>query len=118
MEYICDLHGYLIRLKEIHWSTSLNSEHLLCDDIMDSIWENEDRLAESAMGVYGQKIKIGELTPYLSETDKLIPLLSEMEEETIELKKELNKPNEYGLVNVLDDILTDIGKFKYRATQK
>ena len=57
IDYICDLHGYLIRLKEIHWSTDNNAEHLLCDEIMDDIRDNEDKFMESAMGLYDSRIK-------------------------------------------------------------
>lgn len=118
LEFVCSLHGYLIRLKEIHWSTENNATHKLCDEIMDDVADAEDRIAETSMGLDGKKIKIGELTPYLPNSEELIPMLKELEKETLDLKKKLSKDNEAGITNVLDDILTFVGKYKYRATQK
>lgn len=118
IDYICDLHGYLIRLKEIHWSTDNNAEHLLCDDIMDDVRDNEDKFMESAMGLYRSKIRIGELKPYLPNSTDLKSMLNEMKSETVSIRAKLTKPEESGLVTVLDDILSFIGKYLYRSTQK
>lgn len=118
IDYICDLHGYLIRLKEIHWSTDNNAEHLLCDEIMDNVRGNEDKFMESAMGLYDSKIKVGELKPYLPNATELKPMLNEMKSETVAIRGKLTKPEESGLVTVLDDILSFIGKYLYRSTQK
>lgn len=118
LDYICDLHGYLIRLKEIHWSTDNNAEHLLCDEIMDDVRDNEDKFMESAMGLYDSKIKVGELKPYLPNATELKPMLNEMKSETVAIRGKLTKPEESGLVTVLDDILSFIGKYLYRSTQQ
>lgn len=118
IDYICDLHGYLIRLKEIHWSTDNNAEHLLCNEIMDDVRDNEDKFMESAMGLYDSKIKIGELKPYLPNATELKPMLNEMKSETVAIRGKLTKPEESGLVTVLDDILSFIGKYLYRSTQQ
>ena len=118
LDYICSLHGYLIRLKEIHWSTSSNAEHLLCDEVMDMVGECEDELAESAMGLYGVKIKVGELKPHLPNAEELKAMLRELVGETIEMKRKLSKDSEAGLCNVLDDVICQANKFMYRSTQK
>lgn len=118
LDYVCDLHGYLIRLKEIHWSTDNNAEHLLCDEIMDDIRDTEDRFMESAMGLYSSKIKIGQLKPYLPNSTGLSQMLNELKTETVSMRKKLTKPEESGLVTILDDILSFIGKYLYRATQR
>lgn len=118
MDYICSLHGYLIRLKEIHWSTDSNSEHLLCDEIMDMVRDCEDELTESAMGLYNDKVKVGDLKPLLPNSVSLKPMLKELVGETIAIKKALNKETEAGLCNVLDDIICQANKYMYRTTQK
>lgn len=118
IDYICGLHGYLIRLKEIHWSTDNNAEHLLCDEIMDDVRDAEDRFMESAMGLYGTKIRIGQLKPYLPDATALRQMLDEMKGETVAIRKRLAKPEESGLVTILDDILSFIGKYLYRETQR
>lgn len=116
VEFICSLHGYLIRLKEIHWNTTSNSEHLLCDEISDSLSECEDRFTECAMGISDTHFKIGDLVPYLPNSENLKSMLKELQSELLSFKKGL-KENESGLINVIDDMLECCGKYKYRATQ-
>ena len=116
VEFICTIHGYLIRLKEIHWNTTNNAELLLCDEIIDELEGCEDRFTECAMGLYDKHFKIGDLVPYLPNSESLIPMLKELEGEIIDFRKTL-KENEWGLTNVLDDMLESCGKYKYRATQ-
>lgn len=117
VEFICTLHGYLIRLKEIHWHTDNNTEHLLCDEISDNLAECEDRFTECVMGLEGKHFKIGNLVPYLPNAESLMPMLIELEDDIRVFRKTL-KENEWGLTNVLDDMLESCGKYKYRSTQK
>ena len=117
IEFICTIHGYLIRLKEIHWNTTNNSEHLLCDEISDNLSDCEDRFTECAMGLSKKHFKIGDLLPYLPNSENLTDMLRELEGDIISFRKTL-KENEWGLTNVLDDMLEACGKYQYRATQK
>ena len=118
VNFICSLHGYLIRLKEIHWNTDNNAEHLLCDEISDDLAECEDRFTECAMGLTGEHFKIGDLKPMLPHSTSLIPMLKELETDILDMEESLNESSYAGLVNVLDDMLENCGKYKYRATQK
>jgi hypothetical protein len=118
IDFICSLHGYLIRLKEIHWNTKSNAEHLLCDDILDCLSECEDRFTECAMGITNSHFSIGDLKPMLPHSKDLIPMLNELEKEVIEIEDKLTNKTERGLVNILDELLENCNKFKYRATQK
>jgi DNA-binding ferritin-like protein len=118
MDYICSLHGYLIRLKEIHWNTNSNAEHLLCDEIMDMVRSCEDEFTESAMGLYDEKVKVGDLKPYLPNAESLKPMLKELVDETLAVRKTLNKDKESGLCSILDDIIAQANKYMYRTTQK
>ena len=118
VSFICSLHGYLIRLKEIHWNTDNNSEHLLCDDISDDLADCEDRFTECAMGMAGEHFKIGDLKPMLPHSTSLIPMLKELETEVLELKESLTSSKDDGLMNILDEMLENCGKYKYRASQK
>ena len=118
IDFICSLHGYLIRVKEIHWNTENNSIHKLCDDIEDELCELEDRFAECAMGIEGKKVKIGQLMPMLPNAENLISMLKELEGEVISMKKKMDDYKEGGLINIIDDILELCNKYKYRATQK
>lgn len=118
IDFICSMHGYMIRAKEIHWNTDNNAEHLLCDEIESSIHDCEDRLAECIMGITGKKFKVGDLKPMLPNNTDLRKMLQEFEGETIDFKKSMDEYKEAGLVNICDDILECINKFKYRTTQK
>ena len=118
VDFICSLHGYLIRLKEIHWNTENNAEHLLCDEISDCVSDCEDRFTECAMGMEGAHFKIGDLKPMLPHAESLIPMLKELEKEVIEMEDKLTAKTDNGLINILDELLENCNKFKYRATQK
>jgi DNA-binding ferritin-like protein len=117
VEFICNIHGYLIRLKEIHWNTNNNSEHLLCDEILDNLSDCQDRFTECAMSISDKHFKIGDLKPYLPNSKDLNEMLKELENDIYSFRKTL-KSNEFGLTNVIDDMLEFCGKYKYRATQK
>jgi DNA-binding ferritin-like protein len=118
IDFICSLHGYLIRIKEIHWNTESNSIHLLCDEISDDLSDCEDRFTECAMGMSGEHFKIGDLKPMLPHATSLIPMLKELEKEIIEMEDSLTSKKDNGLINILDEMLENCNKYKYRATQK
>lgn len=118
IDFICSLHGYMIRVKEIHWNTESNATHLLCDEIEDTIHDCEDRFAEIIMGLSGEKFKIGDLIPMVPDTEELIPMLKEMNDEVKDFKKELSEDEDGPVTNILDDLLEAINKYRYRATQK
>ena len=118
VDFVCSLHGYLIRLKEIHWNTNENSTHLLCDEIQDCIMDCEDRFMECCMGMEGKHFEIGKLLPMLPNAKELLPMLKELETDVLDIKKKLNGPENDGLFNILDDLQENCNKYKYRATQK
>ena len=70
------------------------------------------------MGLSGTHFKIGDLKPMLPNSEELIPMLKELEKEVIEMEGKLTAKNESGLINILDDLLENCNKYKYRATQK
>ena len=63
VDFICSLHGYCIRTKEIHWNTENNATHLLCDEIMDSIDECEDRFGSPGGPVFARKFHQTQYSP-------------------------------------------------------
>lgn len=118
IDFICSLHGYQIRLKEIHWNTTSNHIHLLCDEILDCVSDNEDRVTECLMGMDGVHFKIGDLKPLLPNSTELIPMLKELEKEVVDFRKKMDSDNHFGIVSILDDMLESCNKYKYRASQK
>ena len=87
IDFVCNLHGYLIRIKEIHWNTNTNAEHLLCDEIQDSIMGCEDRFMECCMGMSGEHFPLGKLLPMLPNAKELLPMLKELEKDILDMKK-------------------------------
>ncbi len=118
VDFICALHGYMIRVKEIHWNTDSNATHLLCDEIEDAIHDCEDRFAECAMGMEGVHFQVGKLLPMLPNATDLSAMLKELENDVLDMKKRIDGPKNGGLFNILDDIQECCNKYKYRATQK
>lgn len=118
LDFICSLHGYCIRVKEIHWSTDNNAEHLLCDEVEESIHDLEDRFAECVMGITNKKIKVGDLKPMLPHATKLKEMLKELADETMDMKDNFDGYQYSGLENICDDIMEMCGKYMYRTTQK
>lgn len=115
IDFICQLHGFAIRVKEIHWNTRDNDEHLLCDEILDGIYELEDRFAECAMGYDGEKFPLKALVPKIPDAQNLTTVMSAFEKAVSEIAHSVVlKP---GLVNILDDMQEFANKYKYRATQ-
>lgn len=117
IEFVCALHGYLIRIKEIHWNTKNNAEHLLCDEIQDCIMGCEDRFMECCMGMSGEHFPLGKLLPMLPNSKELIPMLKELEKDILDMKSKAGDERSAGLMNILDEALENCNKFKYRATQ-
>lgn len=76
-------------------------------------------MAENIMGVLGEKIHTGELKTMLPEATDIKGLLSEMEKDIFDFMDYLHdeKPI-YGILNILDDFLENINKWKYLATLK
>lgn len=118
IDFVCALHGYMIRVKEIHWNTNSDSEHKLCDEIEDCIHGCEDRFAECVMGMEGKHFSIGDLLPVLPNAESLPSMLKELQADIMGMKKKATAETDGGLNNILDEMLENCNKFKYRVTQK
>jgi hypothetical protein len=114
IEFLSSLEGYMTVLKELHWSAEKHSIHILTDDMGKSILEYEDRIAECVMGILDTRIVVGDLKCLLPESKTLDSLIKELSKDTISLKKEIEEEIEYsGLVNILDEFMSDINKWNY-----
>lgn len=118
VDFICALHGYLIRIKEIHWHTDSDAEHTLCDEILGCVSDCEDKFTECAMGMEGVHFTIGDLMPMLPNAEDLKGMLKELESDIIDMLKKLTKVEDEGLKHVLGELLEHCKKYQYRATQK
>ena len=118
IDFACNMHGYLIRVKEIHWNTNNNSEHLLCDEIESAIHDCEDRFMEVAMGMEGEHFPIGKLLPMIPNATSLSGMLNSLDKDVVEMLEKCKDKDDEGLRNALGDLHECCKKYKYRATQK
>lgn len=112
------LEGVHSAMKMLHWSTTNKSEHLLTDEIDGSVLEYEDKIAEAAMGVLDDRFGIGDLKTLLPEHKDVKGILSELQKDVLDLENKLSDAKYNGIVNILDDLLTDINKWNYLRTLK
>lgn len=117
LDFIKFIEGVRIRLREIHWEAERNSRHLLTDDIISSLEDSEDNIAEDLMGICGFRIKVGAIIPKMPIQVELCQLLCELHEAVIQLCACLESDSIYGgIVNELEDLMHKIGKWKYLET--
>lgn len=118
IDFICAVHGYLIRTKEIHWNTTCSSEHANTDEFYNELEELEDLFTETCMGLETKHFPIGRLLPMVPNAESFLSMLKEFEKDVLNLLSKLKQRNEAALTNVLEDMLTCTNKYKYKATQK
>lgn len=117
IKFLCNLEGTHQRLKMLHWSTECKAEHLLTDDIDDAVLDCEDSIAENIMGKLGVRFGNGDLKSMLPESTTLKSLLDEMEDDANSFKNSIGDSDEYaGVINIIDDYLENINKWRYLST--
>jgi hypothetical protein len=89
---------------------------LLTDDIDSSVLEYEDKIAENVMGCGAFRIGIGDLKTMLPSAKNLGDMLNELENDVKDFKSKLEDKKHSGIINILDDFLTDINTWKYLKT--
>lgn len=120
--YIKKLEGYRIRLREIHWSAKSKAEHELSDDLMSDLVDYEDSIAEEAMGIFGVRVKVGDIIPELPKEQDLKSVLNALTNDTLtllaSLEPEAGKTSipSGGIPSILEDIIHDLNKSKYLET--
>jgi hypothetical protein len=117
IEFLSMLDGYHEVCKGLHWSADRHSKHILTDDIDGAVLEYQDKIAEVVMGMIDDKFEVGELKALTSDAKDCKAMLEELESDTLNYKKEIgDEPKVAAIHNVIDDLLTDINKWKYLDT--
>ena len=112
---ICD--GAHQVCKGLHWGAVKHAEHILTDDIDSAVLEYHDKVAEIVMGMLDDKYHVGELKALVSNAKDINSFLDEFENDVMSYKEKLgNEPKTQAIHNVIDDLLSDINKWKYLAT--
>ena len=112
--FLSALEGYHQLSKTLHWSATAMAEHKLLDDMDHSILDYEDSIAEFVMGITDSRFQNGDLKT-------LLPSAKNLKDMIKELKTDITNYRDYvednsGLVNILDDFLTDVDKWNYLRT--
>lgn len=116
IEFLSILEGNHQLLKGLHWNSGCKAEHLLTDDIDEAVLEYEDKIAENVMGNGGFRIGVGELKTMLPSAKSLTDMLNELESDVKKFKTTLVEDKHAGIINILDDLLTDINTWRYLKT--
>lgn len=116
LNYLSECEGYHQLCKGLHWQTERNAEHVIVDELDETMLKYQDQIAEVTMGLTGKKFTVGQLKTLLPNATTTEALLREILSDTIAFKKEIGDDIEVcALQNVLDDVLTDVSQLKYRA---
>ena len=109
-------------MREIHWSTENKSKHELSDNLMSMLADYEDSIAEEAMGIFGIRVKVGDIVPEIPEGRDIKSILTSVTNDTLTLLASL-EPSEGetsipsgGIPSILEDIIHDLNKSKYLET--
>jgi len=111
---INQIEGYGTRLKELHWSSSSRSLHVIIDDFQDKLGEFEDAFVENSIALLGF-VYPGDLSPVLPTPTEYEELLENIRGMVISIKRELDDLAWGGLVNILDDFHTEVNRAIYLA---
>lgn len=111
--FLSCMEGYHQQLKMLHWATTNKAEHLLTDEIDGDILEFEDAIAENLMGSLDIRFGNGDLKTLLPNNNSLSSLLDELKKDVNDFRKECDDD---GVINVIDDFLSKINKWKYLKT--
>ena len=109
------------QFKILHWQTKSHSRHIAYDNIYSSLGELIDDFVEIYMGKYGRvEFSSGEGTINLKNTNTL--QLNDFLKENIEWLKSLNEKlksdNDSDLLNLRDEMMSEINKLRYLLTLK
>lgn len=117
LNYIQKLEGFRIRLRELHWSAERMSAHKLTDDLMNTLVNIEDDIAEDLQGFLGIRIGVGAVSPVMPEAKDIKGLLETIKQETLSLRETIDGvPDFVGIVSMLDDLVHSMNKSLYLET--
>ena len=109
--------GYRNQLKMNHWQTKSYAEHKLIDDLIESIDENTDKIAEATLGAFGRP-KFNTISNNISDiaiasTEYVLNCINKDIQEMLCIYKETEQE---GIIALLGDFDGDIKKFIFLST--
>ena len=111
------LHMIFVRdqLKIYHWQTKSYSRHIASDSLVDDISNKMDKFIEVIQGSRGKRLSLPNNKYFLkNQTDSsIIKVLKDFKEWLILELPSFLKKTDTDLINIRDDMLTDINKGLY-----
>lgn len=108
------LEGAKTRMKELHWSSSSHSLHIITDDFSDELGKFEDDMVENAIALIGF-VYPGEVNGISPEAIEFEALLEEIRGILSGIKTECKDQYWSGLINIVDDFWSTVNRYIYLA---
>jgi hypothetical protein len=107
-----------VHLKLYHWNTSSYARHVASGTLFDGIILAMDNFIEVYQGRYGKVFTHVEMNIDASDDSQIIKILNEAKTFFSGLTEELNPETDTDLLNIRDDVLSQINKTLYLFTFK
>lgn len=121
MNIVTKLLTYQNQIKILHWQTGSYSEHKSLDNLYSGLSEHIDTFMETFMGKYGRVIAQTNFNLTLQNYSSLAPmdLMNQMAAYLInELPTMLDAKRDTDLLNIRDEMLSNVNQTKYLLTLK
>lgn len=108
------------QFKFLHWQTFGDAKHRAYGEIYDSLGENIDKFLECMMGKYG-RVKFDPEFSIMFQDISVLNVTDFMDgitEFLVGMSEELDPKYDTDLLNLRDEMLSDINQTKYRLTLK
>ena len=105
------------QVKIYHWSTDKYARHVATDTLFNNLGQNIDKFVETYQGSRNKKLKLSEkciLTLVHINDSNMLDYLKEFAKWlSFDLPKVLDQKSDTDLLNIRDEILTDVNKTIY-----
>lgn len=113
IDFINYIEGIKTCLKNTHWSSVNNSEHVRMDEFADVVSDFEDSVSEEFQGIEGQ-IQDNEVKPIEYTFSDVNKLLQDIKSKTMELYDSFENDKTYiGVKSEIESFIHDINKYSY-----
>lgn len=109
--------GVYIRLRELHFNTTIQAQHNLTNDVMPQLMDYGDSIMENAMGMFGRP-GMNILTLKKCDCSTIKASLEMLRTDALKFKLSLTKDIFAGINKILDDLIADLNKWIYLSENK
>lgn len=118
LNYVNVVYGGYIKLKEIHFNTTNQAEHLLTDNSSSDFLSYADQIMENVLGMFDTRFGLNILEMKKCNCASPKEVYAYIREEGLKLKSKLDQPIFAGMNKILDDFIADLNKWIYLSKNK